>query len=93
LYNKADALGLHTFLLDKFAIWETMVDVLRRYGIHSSTQYERISKDLFHIKYRKNSEPEYYAREVKRRSEKHILVESQDSSTERNRNDYQSSCY
>jgi hypothetical protein len=66
VYLKANALGLQTFLRDKFAIWASNGRYVEEVWINfKSIILETIERFIPHKIPRKNSDPEYYNKEVK----------------------------
>jgi hypothetical protein len=66
LYHKTDVLGLQTFLREKFTLWAGNGSSVE--GIWKSyrdTVFEGMERSVPHRSLSKNSDPEYYDREVK----------------------------
>jgi hypothetical protein len=67
LYNKTDVLGLQNFLRDKFAVWarngSCVEDIWNNF---KNILYECIERFVPHKILRKNPDPEYYSKEIKR---------------------------
>jgi hypothetical protein len=68
VYHKTDFLGLQTFLRDKFARWAGNGSFVEEIWEHfKEIVFESIERSLLHkIPKKKNPDPEYYNREVKR---------------------------
>jgi len=67
VYNKTDVLGLQTFLRDKFAVWASngsCVDEI--WNNLKNIVYECLERSVPRKILRKNSDPEYYNKEIKR---------------------------
>jgi hypothetical protein len=66
-YNKTDVLGLQTFLRDKFAVWASKGScVEEKWNNLKNIVYECIERFVPRKKLTKNSDPEYYNKEIKR---------------------------
>jgi len=80
VYNITNVLGLQTFLRDKFAVWASNGSCLEEiWNNLKNIVNECIESFVPHKIIRKNSDPEYYNKEIKRlnqRSEKHIIEEN-----------------
>jgi hypothetical protein len=67
VYNKTDVLGLQTFLRDKFAVWagngSSVEEICEKF---KSIVHESIERFVPHKILRKNSDPEYYNKEIRR---------------------------
>jgi hypothetical protein len=67
VYNKTDVLGLRTFLHDKFAVWASNGSCMEEIGDNfKNIVYDCIECFVPHKKLRKNSDPEFYNKEIKR---------------------------
>jgi hypothetical protein len=67
LYNKTDVLGLQAFLRDKFAVWTSnSICVEEIWNNFKNIVYEFIEHFVPRKILRKNSDPEYYNKEIKR---------------------------
>jgi hypothetical protein len=67
LYNKTDVLGLHNFLRDKFALWASNGSCVEEiWNNFKNLVYECIERFAPRKILRKNSDPEYYNKEIKR---------------------------
>ena len=67
VYNKTDVLGLQTFLRDKFEVWASNGSCVEEiWNNFKNTVYECIERFVPHKILRKNSDPEYYNKEIKR---------------------------
>jgi len=67
VYNKTDVSGLQNFLRDKFIVWASNgSDVAEIWNNLKNTVYESIERFVPHKTLRKNSDPEYYNKEIKR---------------------------
>jgi hypothetical protein len=67
VYNKADVIGLQTFLWDKFAIWASNGrSVEEIWNNFKNIILQCIEMFIPHKILRKDSDPEYYNKEVKR---------------------------
>ena len=66
MYNKTDILGLHTFR-DKFPVWASNGSSVEQiWNNYKNIVYESIDRFVLHKILRKNSDPEYYNKEIKR---------------------------
>jgi hypothetical protein len=66
VYNKTDVLGLQTFLREKFAVWTnngSSVEEIR--NNFKNIVYEGMERFVLHKILRKNSNPEYYNKEIR----------------------------
>jgi hypothetical protein len=71
VYNRTDALDLETFLRDKFAVWAnngSCVEEIR--NNFKNIVYECVERFVPLKILRKNSDPEYYCKEVKQSKSK-----------------------
>jgi hypothetical protein len=67
VYNKTDITGLKTFLRDKFVAWASnSKSVEEIWNNFKNIVYEGIEQFEPHKKNRKNSDPDYYNKEIKR---------------------------
>jgi hypothetical protein len=67
VYHKANILGLQTFLRDKFAIWASNGRCVEEVWTNfKNIILESIKRFIPHKILRKNSDPEYYNKEVKK---------------------------
>jgi hypothetical protein len=67
VYNKTDVLDLKTFLRDKFALWASNGSCVEEiWDNFKNIVYESIERFVRHKILRKNSDPEYYNKEIKR---------------------------
>jgi len=67
VYNKTDASRLQTFLGDKFVVWASNgSNVEEIWNNIKNIVYESIERFVPHKTLRKNSDPEYYNKEIKR---------------------------
>jgi hypothetical protein len=67
VYNKTDVLGLQTFLRDKFAVWASNGSCVEEiWNNLKNIVYECIERFVPRKILRKNSDPEYYNKEIKR---------------------------
>jgi hypothetical protein len=67
VYNRTDALGLQIFLRDKFVVWASKDSCLEEiWDNFKNIVYETIERFVPHKILRKNSDPEYYNKEIKR---------------------------
>jgi hypothetical protein len=67
VYNKTDVLGLQTFLRDKFAVWASNGScVYEIWNNFKNIVYEYIERFFPRKILRKNSDPVYYNKEIKR---------------------------
>ena len=67
VYNKTDVLGLQNFLRDKFAVWANSGSCVEEiWNNFKNIVYESIERFVPHQILRKNSDPEYYNKEIKR---------------------------
>jgi hypothetical protein len=67
VYNKTNITGLQTFLRDKFVAWASNgKSVEEIWNNFKNIVYEGIEQFVPHKKIRKNSDPEYYNKEIKR---------------------------
>jgi hypothetical protein len=86
VYHKANILGLQTILRDKFAIWASNGRYVEE--VWTNFKYiilESIERFNPHKVLRKNSDPEYYNKEVKKlKVRKAYNKENSDSCTVRN---------
>jgi hypothetical protein len=67
VYNKTEALGLQTFLRNKFAVWVSngrRVEEL--WNNFKNIVHENVERFVPHKILRKNSDPEYYNKDIKR---------------------------
>ena len=80
IYNKTDVLGLQTFLRDKFPVWASNGSSVEEiWNNYNNIVYENIERFVPHKILRKNYDPEYYIKEIKRlkqRSGKNIIEEN-----------------
>ena len=66
MYNKTDVSGLQTFLCDKFAGWASNGSSMQEiWNNFKNTVYESMERFVPHKTLRKNSDPEYYNKEIK----------------------------
>jgi hypothetical protein len=65
MYNKTDLLGLQTFLLDKVAVWASNSSCVEIWNNFKNIVYECIERFVPHKILRKNSDHEYYNKEIK----------------------------
>jgi hypothetical protein len=64
-YNKTDVLGLQTFLRDKFAVWGNNGSCVEEiWNNLKNLVYECIERFVPRKILRKNSDPEYYNKEI-----------------------------
>jgi DNA-directed RNA polymerase alpha subunit len=67
VYNKTDVLGLQNFLHDKFAVWASNSSCVEEiWNNFKNILYECIEHFVPPKILRKNSDPEYYNKEIKR---------------------------
>jgi len=67
MYNKTDVLGLQTFLRKKFAVWASSSISVEEIWINfKNIVCESLERFLPHKILRKNSDPEYYNKEINR---------------------------
>jgi hypothetical protein len=67
VYNKTDVLGLQTFLRDKFAVWARNGSCVEEiWNNFKNIVHECIEHFVPRNILRKNSDPEYYNKEIKR---------------------------
>jgi hypothetical protein len=67
VYHKANVIGLQTFFRDKFAIWESNGRFVEEaWNNFKNIIFESIERFIPHKILRKNSDPEYYNKEVKK---------------------------
>jgi hypothetical protein len=67
VYNKTDVLGLQTFLRDKFALWASNGSCVEEiWNNFKKIVYEYIQRFVPNKILKKNSDPEYYNKEIKR---------------------------
>jgi len=67
LYNKTDVLRLQTFLRDKFLVWAINgSNVEEIWNNVKNIVHKSIERFVPHKTLRKNSDPEYYNKEIKR---------------------------
>ena len=67
VYNKTDIIGLQTFLWDKYEAWSSNgKSVEEIWDNFKNIVYESLEQFVPHKKIRKNSDPEYYNKEIKR---------------------------
>jgi len=67
VYNRADILGLQTFLRDKFAGWASNGSSVEEiWNNFKNIVYESLERFVPHKTLRKISDPEYYNKEIKR---------------------------
>jgi len=67
VYNKTDVSGLQTFLRDKFVVWASNgSNVEEIWNNLKNIAYESIERFVPHKTFRKNSDPEYYNKQIKR---------------------------
>jgi hypothetical protein len=67
VYNKTDVIGLKTFLRDKVAVWVSNGSSVEEiWNNYKNIVYESIERFVPHKILRKNSDPEYYNKEIKR---------------------------
>ena len=67
IYNKTDVLGLQTFLCNKYAVWASNgKSVEEIWNTFKNIVHEGIERFVPHKILRKNSDPEYYNKEIKR---------------------------
>lgn len=67
VYNKTDILGLQTFLRDKYAVWASNgKSVEEIWNTFKNIVHEGTERFVPHKILRKNSDPEYYNKEIKR---------------------------
>ena len=73
LHNKTYVSGLHTFLRNKFVVWESNGSSVEGiWNIFKNIVYEYIERFVPHKILRKNSDPEFYNKEIKRLNSKVI---------------------
>jgi hypothetical protein len=73
VYNKTDVLGLQTFLHDKFVIWASNGNSVEEiWNNFKNIVYESIERFVPHKILGKNSDPEYYNKEMKIKGQKCI---------------------
>jgi len=66
VYYKTDVLGLQTFLLDKFAVWASSNNSVEEiWNNFKNIICESVERFVPHKILRKNSDPEYYNKEIK----------------------------
>jgi hypothetical protein len=67
VYNKKDVLGLQTFLRDKFTVWASNGSCVKEiWNNFKNIVYKCIEHFVPRKIFRKNSDPEYYNKEMKR---------------------------
>ena len=67
MYNKTDVLGLQTFLRDKSAVWASNGCCMEEiWNNLKNILHECIERFVSSKMLRKNSDPEYYNKEIKR---------------------------
>jgi hypothetical protein len=67
VYNKTDVPGLQNFLRDKFVVWASNGSSVEEIRINfKNIVYESVERFVPHKILRKNSDPEYYNKEIKR---------------------------
>ena len=67
IYSNKDVSGLQTFLRDKFVVWASNGrSVEEIWNNFKDIVYESIERFVPHKTLRKNSDPEYYNKEIKR---------------------------
>jgi len=67
VYNKTDIIGLQTFLRDKYEAWSSNGKSVEEIWYNfKNIVYESLEQFVPHKKIRKNSDPEYYNKEIKR---------------------------
>jgi len=71
VYNKTDVSGLQIFLCDKFVVWASNgSNVEEIWNNFKNIVYESIERFVPHKTLRKNSDPEYYNKEIKQSKSK-----------------------
>jgi len=66
-YNNTDVLGLQTFLRDKFAVWASNRSCVKEiWNNLKDLVYERMERFVPRKILRKNLDPDYYNKEIKR---------------------------
>jgi hypothetical protein len=80
VYNKTHVLGVQNSLRDKFTVWANNGSCMQKiWNNFKNILYECIERIVPHKVLRKNSDPEYYNKEINnynQRSEKLIIEES-----------------
>ena len=67
VYNKTDVSGLQTFLRDKFVVWASNGSSVEEiWNNLKNIVYESVERFVPHKTLRKNPDPEYYNKEIKR---------------------------
>jgi hypothetical protein len=67
VYNKTDVSGLQTFLRDKFVVWASNGSSVEEiWNNFKNIVYESIEHFVSHKILRKNSDPKYYNKDIKR---------------------------
>ena len=67
VYNKTDVSGLQTVLRDKFVVWTNNGNNLQEIRNNfKNIVYQIIERFVPHKTLRKNSDPEYYNKEIRR---------------------------
>jgi len=64
VYNKTDFSGLQTFLRNKFVVWASNVEEI--WNNFKNIVYKSIERFVPHKTLRKNLDPEYFNKEIKR---------------------------
>jgi len=67
VYNKSDVSGLQNFIRHKFVVWASNGSNVREIWINlKNIVYESIERFVPHQTLRKNSDPDYYNKEIRR---------------------------